>query len=120
MANHPLDFPEREERLGEIVFAWLQAAENGQVLDKQEVLARHPEFASELQEFFADQKQVKRLVAPLREVAQALVAGATQAHTPVLDMSSPGASSSRVVGHSSSDYELLEELGAGGNGVVYR
>jgi hypothetical protein len=34
--------------------------------DRQELLARHPDLASELEEFLADQEQLSRLAEPLR------------------------------------------------------
>jgi hypothetical protein len=63
------DISERDERLGAVVFACLQAIDQGRPQDQGEVLARHPEFADELAEFFAERADFDRLAAPLREVA---------------------------------------------------
>jgi hypothetical protein len=49
-----------------IITAYLEAVEAGQALDRQEVLARHPELATELSAFFADHDQVQQLAEPLR------------------------------------------------------
>src|SRR4051812_49095848 len=118
MATQPSDLPEREQRLGEVVFACLQAAEQGQPLNLPEVLARHPELAGELREFFADQDQFQRLAAPLRKAAQA---EQTLGRGPTLDV--PGQDGPPPPGAGAAlfgDYELLEEIGSGGNGVVYK
>src|SRR5262245_65875430 len=63
------EISEREERLGAVVFACLQSIEQGRRLDHREVLARHPEFADELAEFFAGRAELHHLAAPLREAA---------------------------------------------------
>jgi tetratricopeptide (TPR) repeat protein/tRNA A-37 threonylcarbamoyl transferase component Bud32 len=71
MDTVPEDLSERDERLGAIVFACLEAIERGRPLDHREVLARHPEFADELAEFFAERAELLELAAPLREAALA-------------------------------------------------
>src|SRR4051794_5260980 len=119
MTTDPSDFSEHEQRLGEIVFACFQAVEKGQPLDRPGVLARHPEFASELRDFFAAQDKVNRLAAPLREVARAAQAEETMEQCPRPDVGlregpPPQGTMVRYFG----DYELLEEIGCGGNGVV--
>ena len=53
-----------------MLVAYLEAAEAGRAPDRQEWLARHPEFASELAEFFAGREQLDRLAAPLRPLPQ--------------------------------------------------
>src|SRR3954471_4418911 len=65
------DLPDRERRLGEVVFACLQALEEGHPPDLAEMQARHPEFATELAEFFADQAHLRQWAAPLRASVQA-------------------------------------------------
>src|SRR5262245_351843 len=65
----PENLSERDERLRAVVFACLQAIEQGRPPDHLEVLARHPEFADELTEFFAGRAELDHLAAPLREVA---------------------------------------------------
>src|SRR4051794_39214622 len=65
------DLSERERRLGEVIFACLQALERGQAPDPRELMARHPEFAGELAEFFDDRAHIQRVAASLREAAQA-------------------------------------------------
>jgi tetratricopeptide (TPR) repeat protein/predicted Ser/Thr protein kinase len=65
---------DRERRLGEVLAGYFAAVEAGRELSPQELIARHPELASELEGFFADQEQLGRLVAPLRPVAKAATA----------------------------------------------
>jgi serine/threonine-protein kinase len=80
------------------------------------VIARHPEFAAELVEFFAGREQFDRLTAPLREVAKAAAtAGAIHDRT-----SGDRQSSHTFAGRAFGDYELLREIGEGGMGVVYQ
>src|SRR5438270_138500 len=71
MASIDTDLSEREERLGAIVFACIRALEEGRPPGRAELLARHPEFAAELAEFFTDRDRVDGLAAPLRLAARA-------------------------------------------------
>ena len=57
---------EREQRFNDVLAAHLDAVEAGRPTDPQELLARHPELAPELQAFFAEQEELARLAAPLR------------------------------------------------------
>jgi tetratricopeptide (TPR) repeat protein len=57
---------DREARLNDVLLSYAEAVEAGQAPDRQTLLARHPEFADELREFFAGQDQIHRLAAPLR------------------------------------------------------
>src|SRR5690348_17130073 len=88
---------DHERLLDEVVTAYLKEAQAGRTPDTEAWLARYPEVASDLAEFFADRAAVERLAAPLRSVA-------------------PASPPAQVVG----DYELLEEIARGGMGVVYR
>src|SRR5713101_9798676 len=94
---------ERDERLGEIVAACLKAAEEGRPLDRQAVLARHPEFADELAEYFHTREELDDLAAPLRQAVRG-----TPLPLPVLP------EDGRL-----GDFRLLRQIGKGGMGVVY-
>src|SRR5262245_34480401 len=84
--------------LDEVLADYLKAQAQGESPDRQTWLARHPELAGALQAFFADLDHVHDATAPLREAL------------------SPGPS---WRGKNVGAYLVLEQIGAGGMGVVY-
>ena len=66
MANGDGGTSLRAELLGEILGAYFVAVEEGRALSRQELLAQHPDLASELAEYFAEQDRLDRMVAPMR------------------------------------------------------
>jgi len=91
---------DREQVLDAVIASYLQAEKEGQAPAREQLLARHPDLANELNEFFADRASMQRLAEPVRAAIAGLAPG-----TPV-----------RYFG----DYEILEEIARGGMGVVYR
>jgi hypothetical protein len=87
--------------LHEIIADYLKAAQASQAPNQREWIARHPAFARELSEFFADHERFQRVAEPVRAA--------------VTDLR-PGGTKTGYFG----DYELLEEIARGGMGVVYR
>jgi WD40 repeat protein len=93
--------------LEEVLATYLEAARTGHPPPRQELLARHPELATELEEFFAGHDLIRDLAEPLRLDAAACVATAASAESGPMP---------RRFG----DYELLEKIARGGMGIVYR
>jgi serine/threonine protein kinase/Flp pilus assembly protein TadD len=89
----------QEERLQEILAAYLRDVEAGHNPDRAEILSRHPDLAGELQDFFAGQEQLGRLAAPLRLAIE-----------PAADAGITG-----TLG----DFRIVREVGRGGMGIVY-
>jgi WD40 repeat protein/serine/threonine protein kinase len=101
--------------LDELIAAYLEAEEAGRAPDRQELLDRHPDLAPQLTQFFASRERLDRLAAPLRPIC------AAPRDTPRPGDSEPGSDlASGVAGRSFGDYEILEQIGCGGMGVVYR
>jgi WD40 repeat protein/tRNA A-37 threonylcarbamoyl transferase component Bud32 len=109
----------RERHLQEILVAYLEAAERGAAPDADDLLGRHPEFAADLAEFFANRAQLDRLAAPLRQLAQAAEAEAAARRTMGDDGGTAAAATGARVRYFG-DYELLEEIARGGMGVVFK
>src|SRR5687767_12728056 len=107
MTNQSEESLAREQRLQEAVVAAVAAAETGRAENRDAVLARHPEFAAELREFFAERSNVERLAQPLRAAAPS---GGNDAPTvgPGERLPTPGIK----IGYFG-DYELLEVIGRG-------
>jgi serine/threonine-protein kinase len=113
--NH--DPSEREVRLNELIAAYLEAVEAGQAPDRADWLARHPDLADDLRNFFANHDRMARVGEPLRAAApvEPPTSGTATAAPEALPVN-PALGKVRYFG----DYELLEEVARGGMGVVYR
>src|SRR5262249_58320879 len=101
--------------------ACLQAIGQGRRLDHGEVLARHPEFADELAEFFAGRAELHQLAGPLRQVALEARGWPTIDRDETADEDDRLDSSlSEAPARSFGDYELLAVIGRGGHGGGYK
>lgn len=96
MADSTLTLTEHTD-LEAILASYLKAKDQGQALDPEYLMERYPEFKRQLQEFFNDEPHLKSLMAPIRLPNTDPIA------FPVLE-----------------DYEILEQVGKGGMGVVFR
>jgi serine/threonine protein kinase len=98
-----------DQHLHEVIAAHLQALDQGQSPDRQELLARHPDLADSLQAFFADHDRMHQAAA-----------APSPADQPTLGLDSPAAAPALGWVRYFGDYELIEELARGGMGVVYK
>lgn len=97
----------REQRLHEVLAAYLQEVEAGKSPDQKELLARYPDLASELADFFANKKRFEKVALPLQPGLETIGLGEKQPASP------------RHVQYFG-DYELVDEIARGGMGVVYK
>ncbi len=105
----------REERVNQIIAAYLKSVEEGPSPDRQELLARHPDLTEELSAFFADHDRFQRAAAPLQAAAEL-----AEADDSTLDHGGSRSAGPGTMVRYFGDYELLEEIARGGMGVVYR
>jgi hypothetical protein len=104
----PNDATESFTDLDQVIAAYLQAVEAGEVPNRQELLDRHPELAEPLRAFFADFDRIDLHAAPLRLTSVAMSPDTATGPGPLATV--------RYFG----DYELLEEVARGGMGVIYK
>jgi serine/threonine protein kinase len=114
---------EREERLHEVLLAYLEADARGQAPDMREFLDAHAEFAEELSEFLACRQRVESIVAPLRAADSSGKPNPTDGR----DRTPPPTLPPALLGpeHEAprpcllGDFRLVREIGRGGMGIVY-
>ena len=121
---------DRERRIEVLVAEYLLAAESGRSPEAQALLSTHPDCAEELRQFLADASWFDSLAGPLQSrysgAPAPLAAASDGSPGPALDPFAPTASIAAPTGNAHrtpkafGDFELVEEIGCGGMGVVYR
>jgi len=120
--------PERQERLQEVLLAYVEAAQAGTAPERAAFLAAHPEFAAEIVDFLASYDKLNRMAAPLRDYdsprpglgSQATLLAALKAKPgeATEEHGTPATPAGGELGRLG-DYRLLREIGRGGMGIVY-
>ena len=105
--------PNRPMDVDELIAEFLLAAERGDAPDPEDWLACHPDHASELAAFVADLGRFAAFLGLPHLSDTDLTADFTR-------LAAPGAPTESDGGGSFDGFELLEEIGRGGMGKVYR
>jgi WD40 repeat protein/tRNA A-37 threonylcarbamoyl transferase component Bud32 len=99
--------------LEDVLEEYMRRLDKGEVVDRNQFLAQHPELAEELRSYFAGTDEVERLQRrPERETSALSPTG----DLPQMCASPLGSGEVRRIG----EYELLEQIGYGGMGVIYK
>src|SRR5262249_55806057 len=129
--------PGKEQRLGEILAAYLEAIDAGWAPPREDVLASYPDLAADLATFFACQDEVSRLAFPAatplpaalrqpppeptgRRAEPRATAPGDEPPPSIMPPPTPLLPGPADGLRSLGDYELLAEIRRGGMGVIYR
>ena len=109
---------EKQRKLDQLVCQIYQVIESGESIDQQAWIERHPEFRSELESFFSDQKvfadpDSHRVISPTKSD------NLSPTQAPAGNDSGGNDSAGPVTAEFIRDYQLLNKLGEGGCGTVY-
>jgi serine/threonine-protein kinase len=98
---------QREQQLADLLAALADRAQTGAVIDLEELCGQHPDLAEELRSLWGT-------------ALLAAAAGSSETRVPSVPRRDDAPAVSLELPHRSGDYELLEEIGRGGMGVVFR
>jgi WD40 repeat protein/tRNA A-37 threonylcarbamoyl transferase component Bud32 len=115
---------DRQRLLEEVLGDYMQRLDRGEAVSREGVFTQHPELADELRSYFAGADDVERLgLGQKSPIAERGVRSEDESalRTPQCAIPTPQepplpGDNLRCVG----DYELLEQIGEGGMGVIYR
>src|SRR5262249_39755044 len=115
-ASWPPD-PVREGQLEEVLGDYMQSLDRGETVDREQILAGHPDLADQLRSYFAGSDELEQLrqQAWAGPQAECRSRDASRSSQPSPAAGGGQGGGPRRVG----DYELLEQIGQGGMGVVY-
>jgi WD40 repeat protein/tRNA A-37 threonylcarbamoyl transferase component Bud32 len=103
--------------LEEVLEDFMQRLDRGEAVDRQQLLAQHPALAEELRSYFAGIDEVEKLGRPAgRKEPLTMRPG----RPPTGEGQQEGTLAAEGAGCRVGDYELLEQIGQGGMGVIYK
>lgn len=100
----------RDDRLNDILLAYVEACEAGEVPNREEILAADPELSDDLSLFFSERDRLERLGGLVRN----------HGHKDALELTERASvAAADAVSGQLGDFRILREVGRGGMGIVY-